>query len=133
MGTRSNIGLMEPNGTCHVIYSHWDGYPSHHAPILLGFDEEKVRHLISLGSISQLQPRLDPVGLHSFDSPEVGTTVAYCRDRGGELEVRECAKEAVLQQEYAYLYIVLDKKWVFMDNSHPWLDLSNWDETHSES
>ena len=34
MGTRARIGRINPSGSITSIYTHWDGYPSHHLPIL---------------------------------------------------------------------------------------------------
>lgn len=112
MSTRSRIGIVNEDGSVESIYSHWDGYPSHHGPLLLENykTEEKVRKLISLGSISHLDENVEPdhrggktyrlnkygtpvmkngeyvlvdaKGKHTFDRPQVGVVVAYHRDRG---------------------------------------------------
>jgi hypothetical protein len=34
MATRSAIALQRPDGSLRAVYCHWDGYPSHHLPIL---------------------------------------------------------------------------------------------------
>ena len=55
MGTRSNIGIKEKDNVSY-IFCHWDGYLSNNGVILNMFyrDIEKVKKLISLGSISSL-------------------------------------------------------------------------------
>lgn len=82
MGTRSNIGILEPNGSVTYIYCHWDGYVSHHGPILRDHyaTVEKVRALIALGSISVLGEELGEK--HDFDGPHDGVCNVYGRDRG---------------------------------------------------
>ena len=89
MATRSNIGILNTDGSITSIYCHWDGYPQHHMPLLEGHynTEEKVRELLALGSISDLGPRLNPSpdSGHTFDHPEKGVTIAYHRDRGEQM------------------------------------------------
>jgi len=82
MGTRSNIGILEPNGSVTYIYCHWDGYVSHHGPILRDHytTEEKVRALIALGSISSLGEELGEK--HDFSGSHDGVCNVYGRDRG---------------------------------------------------
>ena len=60
MGTRSFIAKIDYEGAGLVSYCHWDGYPSHHAPILLGNyqSEEQVDELLSLGMLSSLGERI---------------------------------------------------------------------------
>ena len=64
------MGIKNSDGTCSVIYTHWDGYPSHHLPILREHYNtvQKVLELIELGDISELKETTE-------------TTVAYHRDR----------------------------------------------------
>ena len=49
MATRSKIAIEDQDGTVRSIYCHWDGYPSHHGPILLEHytTQEKVESLIA--------------------------------------------------------------------------------------
>lgn len=57
MGTRSAIGYVRPDGTIRAVYCHWDGYPSHHLPILKVYYNtlEKAKKLIKPGSMSSLR------------------------------------------------------------------------------
>ena len=59
MGTRSRIAIRNADNTYLSVYCHWDGYPSHHAPILQQhYDtEDKVRALLAGGDFSS-QPHL---------------------------------------------------------------------------
>ena len=65
------------------IYTHWDGQPAHHGPILKRHyaDEEAVRGLLALGDLSVLAP--EPGEQQDFDSPDHPCwCLAYGRDRG---------------------------------------------------
>jgi hypothetical protein len=135
MGTRSNIGILEKDGTCRVIYCHWDGYPSHHAPMLLTHyaDETTARELVALGNISQLNERVAPNAgeAHSFDALVPDVVVAYHRDRQEPYEgARVCRKETALGQEYAYLFDVATQKWIYTVAYGPGkgarLELASW-------
>jgi hypothetical protein len=75
MATRSRIAIENENGSVKSIYCHFDGYLSGVGKTLFNhYDKEKLEKLIELGDISSLE-----------DSPE--STVAYCRDRGEDLNI----------------------------------------------
>jgi len=122
MATRSRIAIEDQDGTVRSIYSHWDGYPEHHAPILLEHytTQEKVESLIALGSISSLSPETEiPEGVsHNFENPADGIVVAYHRDRGEELSIKahgsvdEFAKSDI--EEYGYVFTAAGE-WLFVD------------------
>lgn len=103
MATRSRIRMVLPTGEAKSIYCHWDGFPSHQAPILKEHynTTEKVRELMALGAISYLAPKVKPdEGVaHSFDKPAKDVVVAYHRDRGDELQLGHDDGE-----EYDYLW-----------------------------
>jgi hypothetical protein len=84
MGTRARIAIANDDGTFESIYTHWDGYPSHHGVILRQHytDPAKVRALIALGDLSSLDNEIGTQ--HSFDSAPLGECNAYGRDRGEE-------------------------------------------------
>jgi hypothetical protein len=82
MGTRSRIGRINADGSITSIYTHWDGYPSHHLLILNQHyrDAARIDALLELGGLSTLAPELGEK--HSFDSREQRTwCTAYGRDR----------------------------------------------------
>jgi hypothetical protein len=58
MATRSAIAYATPKGY-RAVYCHWDGYPSHHMPILQQHygTADAVRDLIRPGDISCLRTR----------------------------------------------------------------------------
>ena len=84
MATRSTISVQHKDGSISSIYCHWDGYPSHHAPILLEHYNslELAEQLVSHGSLSLLTGIIEPTGPHTFDYPEDGVCIYYGRDRG---------------------------------------------------
>ena len=83
MATRSRIGLMLEDGTIKHSYCHFDGYPHGVGHTLVGHysDIEKVNELLSFGDMSFLAPKVNPDGIHNFNSPEKDVTVFYGRDR----------------------------------------------------
>lgn len=99
MATRSTINKIEKNGIVKSIYCHFDGYPSHHLPILEENykTEDEVDALISLGDISSLGESLS-------------TTCAYCRDMGEALVKRKYFSLADLHEE-EYNYVWENGKW----------------------
>ena len=56
MGTRSDIGKVQRDGSIKHIYCHWDGYPSYNGAVLLGHwnDSNLVDSLLDLGYLSVL-------------------------------------------------------------------------------
>ncbi len=84
MSTRSIIGLERPDGSIKCVYYHFDGYPSHHGPILLfGYPTaDKVEALLGGGDISILGNV--PGLIQDFRRPQPGWTLCYGRDRGEE-------------------------------------------------
>lgn len=119
MATRSAIIRKTEEGTFEGIYCHFDGYPDHHAPILLNHytDPEKVKALIALGQISELGERVDPVGPHSYEEPEDGTTVAYHRDRGEKLRPARTGDTVEEVEEQighdGAVYVFADGEWTY--------------------
>jgi hypothetical protein len=66
------IGVQRENGTIEAIYCHWDGYMSHHGPILLSAynGPRKIEALIRQGDLSSLGSKLirDSGGMPSADA-----------------------------------------------------------------
>lgn len=122
MGTRAIVGMQIGKNKYLSVYTHWDGYPSHHLNILCYHynTEEKVRELLSHGDISVLDVKCDgadgvqdehrsKTGLivkHTFDTPVKDQTVYYGRDRG---ETNVDAKvhtgmKRFKDEEYSYVF-----------------------------
>lgn len=89
MSTRSNIAVVNPNGSVTSIYCHYDGYLSHVGDRLVKHYDtlEKAQALVTLGALSSIgqyikAPPLpkdhDPLDLSHPDQE----CVYYHRDRG---------------------------------------------------
>lgn len=113
MGTRARIGILEPDGSVTSIYSHWDGYVSHHGPILRDHykTEAKVRALMALGDISKLDVEIGEK--HNFDNAPRGVCNAYGRDRGEEdTEARRESYDTFTgHHSYSYLFDPAKAAW----------------------
>lgn len=67
MGTRSDIIVQRRDGTWKRIYCHWDGYPSHHGPLLTQHynTQAKAEALVKPGDLSSLGTHVGKK--HDFD------------------------------------------------------------------
>ncbi len=113
MATRSTIAVQHANGTISQVYCHWDGYLDHVGRLLVQHynSQPLAEMLVNGGSISSLGERIEPIGEHSYDSPEKGTTVFYFRDRG-EKELRvemyrdaDAYRREARGEEYNYIFV----------------------------
>ena len=117
MATRSRIGIQNEDGSVNSVYCHWDGYPENNGDILVVHykEREKVQKLIGLGSLSSLAPEIDAPEGHSFENPVPGVTVAYHRDRGEPMQMKQHISPenffASDIEEYGYLY-TLEGEWL---------------------
>jgi hypothetical protein len=130
MSTNSRIAIEQADGTVKSIYCHWDGYPKGVGKKLVEHygDRAKVEELIALGDLSQLGERVEPLGDHSFNLPEEGTTVAYHRDR--EEDYHQPRVDQSLQafidsdvEEFGYIF-TRSGEWMMVDGYRP-RDLKN--------
>ena len=125
MSTRSFICKSLPNNTIVGVYCHYDGYPKGVGRTLANHytTDERVEALLSLGSISQLHPRLVPdLGdTHTFEKPAKNVTVAYHRDRGEAMSTTTFPSLDVMVENVAhqlgveFVYIWDSNEWVTMD------------------
>jgi len=129
MSTRSNIGILNSDGTVDYIYCHFDGYPEHNGKILNEHytTEEKVRELIGLGDLSMLGENIGEK--QSFEVRVKGCCLAYGRDRGESGTIARKVSYADYTKEYFEEYVYLftpDKGWeVRAYGTNYWADLSN--------
>jgi hypothetical protein len=120
MGTRSNIAILEVDGSVEMIYVHWDGYIKNNGVILHTYYncELAARDLVAKGNISSLNKHIAPphYGQHSYDDPEPDVTVFYGRDRketGSEAVKHDTLDEATKDmEEYFYLFNVAQQVWM---------------------
>ena len=112
MSTRARVGVLNADWSIRSIYTHWDGYPEHHYPILRDYytDPSKINALLRLGSLSSLGAEIGTKT--DFEKPAKGQCVAYMRDRGEDqgkstFSRNPAAFEALCVDcwaEYAYLW-----------------------------
>lgn len=113
MSTNATIIIQRPGSNppeFASIYTHWDGYPSHHGKILLeNYDTyEKVVELIELGQLSELH-----------ETPDA--CVSYHRWRGEDKDITVSSNlDDHADMEYAYLF--KDGAWFF--KKYEWLPLT---------
>ena len=132
MATRSNIGIVNQDGSITSIYCHYDSYPEYVGKILLNHynDVGIINKLMELGDLSSLGENLYAVG-HTWAAPIEGVCVAYGRDRG-EKGVESRVFKSIEQYnrnadnsgvDYQYLYE--DGKWMYRSTyKGGWSDLT---------
>jgi hypothetical protein len=129
MSTRSNIGILREDNTVEMIYCHFDGYLDGVGQLLRDHyaDTQKIEALVGLGSISSLAADIGEK--HDFRMRGDGVVTAYHRDRGEAWEhtqpVTYLNKEDALahMEEYLYLWLPGETKWVVSDHGRPFVDL----------
>ena len=133
MSTRSNIGIIESDGTVTFVYCHFDGYPEHNGALLLAHhnSEAAARLLVSFGEMSVLGERVNPIGPHSYEKPEEGTCIYYERDRGEKgcgVAQTASTRDGAYQQEYCYLWDPKANKkagaWIWTGHGTAWKRLT---------
>ena len=108
MSTRSNIGILNSDGTVDYIYCHFDGYVGHNGRILNEHyqTESKIHMLMELGDLSVLGEDIGEK--QNFENRVKGTCLAYGRDRGKTgVEAKKCSYVDYKKEhfeEYVYLF-----------------------------
>jgi hypothetical protein len=133
MATRSNIGIVNDDGSVTGIYCHWDGYPEHNGKLLLNHYNTSgiVNELMDLGSLSSLNKNLYcDDNNHSFNNPADGVCVAYGRDRG-ETGTNSRTFDNISEfEEYVnrttadYQYLFNNGKWQYRKHDGKWRELT---------
>lgn len=125
MGDRSTIAILKVDGTIESIYTHWNGFISGNGALLYQYhnSRELVKDLIKLGDIYQLTDILEPEKfiLHTLDNPQIGVSVFYARDGGGEVVINkyptlEHYLESNDLQGYNYVFHEKKNQWYCVDN-----------------
>ena len=133
MATRSNIGIVNEDGSVTGIYVHWDGYPEHVGKTLLkhynNFDI--VCDLMDLGDLSCLAENLScEDNNHSFENPAPGVCVAYGRDRGETGVESRVFNNISKFEKFAdrtgadYQYLFNNGKWQYRNHNGTWNELT---------
>ena len=133
MATRSNIGIVNDDGSVTGIYCHWDGYPEHNGKLLLKHYNNSgiVNELMDLGNLSYLDKNLYcEDNNHSFNNPADGVCVAFGRDRG---EKNADSKSFTNISEFEkfmdrttadYQYLFNNGKWQYRNYDSTWNELT---------
>ena len=140
MGTHASIAYEREDGTIVASYCHYDGYlQSAGVQLVHNYSEaEKVEDLVVLGGMSYLADKINPSAgsTHSFETPEVGVTVFYHRDRGENWNQTAPtvydsfdAWFGANDQEYNYLYV--DGTWQCKTYDRFITNIANTDEVKS--
>ncbi|NCQ52260.1 hypothetical protein GW796_10315 [archaeon] len=119
MSTRSSISILKTDGTIESVFCHWDGYiECVGVKLVINYsNSEKVKELISFGSIDSLQKEIHPKGVHTGDNKEPNVTVFYGREYGEINSVPHKFKdinEFIKSNEFQgfdYVYQEKNKKW----------------------
>jgi hypothetical protein len=108
MATRSLIAIENPDGTYDAVYCHFDGYPEGVGRKLEDHytDPEKIRALISRGSMSMLSPELDKCEFYTKSGEELKN---WCGMPHRKLQ--KAAKNTWCE----YIYRFVDGKWTHED------------------
>ena len=126
MATRSNIGILNEDGTVNYIYCHFDGYIEHNGRILNKHytTEGKVRMLIELGDISILGEIIGEK--QDFNNRIKGCCLAYGRDRGESgTEARTCSYLDYSREQFEeYIYLFTPGEGWRVRNVNYWSNLN---------
>lgn len=131
MSTRSNIGIINADGSVTAIYVHSDGYPSGVGKTLLDNynTADKVRELLKLGDLSVLGTVIGEK--HDFDNHDFTSKWcrAYGRDRGEKgtqarrhLNVRKACD--FCDNDYTYFFNPVENRWSFREGDGPFQPLT---------
>jgi hypothetical protein len=133
MATRSNIGIVNEDGSVTGIYVHWDGYTENVGKLLLKYYNTSgiVCELMDLGDLSSLNENLYcEDNNHSFENPAPGVCVAYGRDRGETGVESRVFNNISKFEKFAdrtgadYQYLFNNGKWQYRNHNGTWNELT---------
>lgn len=103
MSTRSNIAILNSDGTVTAICCRWDGYLDRNGLILSKYysEPQQARALINGGDLSVLTPNINPPDFTQFESESPEDT--QLRKYSSILELCQTTENSNI--EYLYLYI----------------------------
>ena len=107
-GTKSIICVENKDGTYTGITCDYDGYPTFMGAMLVDHysDKKKVKTLLSLGDLSELERRIapDPRQKHTFLVRQNFSCVFYGREKGDYTRMARTFKREDLNDTYAYIF-----------------------------
>ena len=126
MSTRSSITVKCRDGKFRSIYCYFNGYLSHHWPLLIEYynNQDIAEELVNLGDMSSLDKSIECPEGHSFDNRVDGYSVFYGRDRGEEnidCLVKDSYRECFDKNNQAYNYLWDGDKWVLIVDGKPYV------------
>ena len=112
-GTKSIICIENKDKTYIGITCDYDGYPTFLGAMLVDFykDRKKVKTLISLGDLSELERKVapDPRQKHTFLVRQNHACVFYGRDKGDYTRVARTYKREDFKDTFTYIF--KDDEW----------------------
>lgn len=123
MATRSNIGMIQEDGTIRAIYCHWDGYPEGVGETLQTHysTPEQVRELLNVGDISSLCDTIEETRASAY--ARRGDADTQARTYKDEEEWSESARSSSAEFIYLYrrtLYGAPGWEWEYKEISNYW-------------
>ncbi len=130
MSTRSNIGIINVDGSVTTVYCHADGYPSGVGETLLNHynTEDKVRELLKLGDLFILGSEIgEKHNFNDFSNPS--WCRAYGRDRGEKgtkARTHKTIEDACsfCDNDYTYFFNPAENRWSFRKYDGPFEPLT---------
>ena len=111
MGTRSNVGVINEDGTLNVVYVHWDGYITGGVGDKLRRyyqDKTKVNELIEGGDMSNLASSLDGCGYYTKQGET--RNVEHYKNTNEYLKILN-EGDGFVFVEYIYLFDLKNEQW----------------------
>ena len=121
MATRSNIGVLQDDGTIKAIYCHWDGYPEGVGATLANHYDSHIRasELVELGDILNLKP--------SITATETTANSNLKERKSRKFKNIEEWREYASEQWAEFLYLYQPKpyggrgyEWAYMEVNNYW-------------
>jgi hypothetical protein len=111
MSTRSNIGIVNKDGTVDLIYCHYDGYPRNNGTILLTYyyKEKTVRELIANGNLISLANSVPGCNCLCFGGLENKDSIDFTVNPG---------------IEFVYLFDVANNSWLYKKTGEEYSELT---------
>lgn len=123
MSTRSRVGVLNADWSIRSIYVHYDGYPSHHYPILRDHysTTAKIKALLLLGDLKALGKE---IGIKTnFGNPADRQCIAFMRDGSGI----ECKSEfSRTPKDFARLCVDCRAEFAYLWSGTEWVTHSIW-------
>lgn len=126
MATRSNIGIVNEDGSITGIYVHWDGYPEYNGKMLLNHynNDDIVNGLMDLGNLSILSESLySTTGINLYSTNNRHTFRGATGSDSRTFE--DLGEYENFGSGVDYQYLFEDGKWMYRNTCEGgWSDLT---------